>query len=136
EGATCDAVGQCFDQVRGLTFEYVLDNRSHRPVVHRVIDAIGAPRAPEIRLDLDVDPEGLRAGTLGGADPVAAFEDHALKHDSVHRLIVAPGLDSPLVEVDPRAPGIKAADATIRSALESDLEKINDLYNEYVRDTH
>ena len=40
------------------------------------------------------------------------------------------------MEVEPRAPGIKAADATIRSALESDLEKINDLYNEYVRDTH
>ena len=109
--------------MRGLAFDDVLRDRPDTPVIDRVLDVIRPCGPCQIGLELDVDGEPLRPSALGVGQPVLATEHHALEHDSVH------ACNSAFHRLAP-------VKAFVRPAVSNDLDTLNDIYNEYVIQSH
>jgi phosphinothricin acetyltransferase len=128
----------------GLAFDHLFRDRAHSSVVDGVLDSIRPRGACQVSFELDVYREALRTGALGIGDAVLAAEHHALEDDPVHVRNCGDPVRAKTdgrhrlarVETESATPAFPPADVLVRPAAEDDLGSLNDVYNEYVVQSH
>ena len=127
-----------------LAFDHFFRDRAHAPVVDGVLDLIRPRGARQVSLELDVDGESLRAGSFGIGEAMLAAEHHAFEDDPVH----ARNCGDPVrasadarhtlarVDAESASSALRLADVVVRPATSEDLGSLNDVYNEYVVQSH
>jgi phosphinothricin acetyltransferase len=144
--ASRNPISKGLDQADRFALDDLLGDRTQQPVVDRILHAIGASWHAQIGFNLDVHFEVLSALSFGRTYSVASAECHALQNNPVHLAIVAwtgaphpgqaTGNNRRGEDMEPDLPSVTHPQVLVRLAVESDLEPLNEMYNQYVKDTH
>jgi phosphinothricin acetyltransferase len=120
-----DLGGQRLQQLARLAFDHFFRDRPQARVIDGVRQPVAASGFAELGFDFDVDPKLLRLLALVRAHSVLALERHAEELDPIH--------DANCEKYTVRVINAKV---DVRPAADKDLEAINDIYNQYVVETH
>jgi phosphinothricin acetyltransferase len=141
------AIGKRFDQLNRVALNDLFNDPVNASIVDRVLHPVASPWPDQVCIHLDIHLEVLGLLTLGWSHAMTPAEHHAVKDNPVHNAIVAlhePGHSAARTgQIDCKDEWngaglcrLMPANLTVRPGTDEDLAQLNELYNQYVKDTH